>query len=105
MTVVIEGRSSDAGQVGRSFAEAIRPEPAAKRLWFRARGETVEPWLLIEPGDVETERRLHALGALLYERFPELDFSLHILNPARYPRLNLSVIVPGQAEELPVHRT
>ena len=48
-----------AQEIGRSFANAVRNDPVARRLWVLAGPDHVELWLLVEPNDMEIDRRLY----------------------------------------------
>ena len=89
-------------ELGKTFAEAIREEPAAKQLWVRSHRDYFELWLLTEPIDSVTERRLYAAGLLLHDRFPQADVRLRILNPRLFADFEPSELIPEGAEGFPL---
>src|SRR5215216_6646990 len=88
-----------AGELGRSFATAVRDEAPVSGLWASTEHGDVHLWLLVEAIDADTEDRLYELADLLYNRFPEADFQLHILNPGRYTG-DARDALPSGAEEI-----
>jgi hypothetical protein len=74
--------------VARRFADAVRSEPAAKRLWVWSQPgyidperEYVELWLLHDPVDEATEQRMRVAAAALHEHFPEVHIRVHRVTP------------------------
>lgn len=91
-----------AQQMGRAFAEMAREEPAARRLWVSTNGCEVELWLLTEPTDADTERRLYAASKALYDHFPEAVFFVDVLNPAQSQGWDAVSAIPSGVEEIPL---
>jgi hypothetical protein len=91
----------DAREVARSFAGLARAEPAALRLWFSIHRGVVKLWLLTEPIEAETERGLYALMQAIYERFPDADIRLHLVNPRLFDAPDPVRLIPSDAEEAP----
>jgi hypothetical protein len=92
-----------ARELGRAYAEAVRDEPAAKRLWARPNRGEVELWLLVdESADIAAERRLYGAGLILHDRFPEPSPFILVINPSRYDPFDLGEVIPRDAEEIPL---
>jgi hypothetical protein len=91
-----------AAEIGRSFAAHVRSEPAAQRLWVRARGDGVELWLVTAPTDPETVYRLHEAGVRAEAQFPDFELCLHVLNARNYSQLDPSTSIPTGAVEVPL---
>jgi hypothetical protein len=91
-----------AHEMGRSFVQMVRTEPAVRRLWLRRHRDTVELWLATQPTDAETERRLYASVASLHDRFPGANIRLHVLNPRFFHQHDLTELIPDGAEEIPL---
>ncbi len=86
-----------AADLVRHFAELVREEPAARILYYRQSGEISEFWLITEPIDVETERRVRTIRRALFERFPETLFEFQLINPRLSEDLDPRVLIPGDA--------
>ena len=91
-----------ARELGRAYADAIRGEAAASRLWVSAHGDSVGLWLLTQPIDADAERRLYGATAMLHHRLLERYFRFHLLNPRMFEELVLEEEVPKEAEEVPL---
>lgn len=89
-------------KVGKTFAESVRAESAAKQLWVRSHRDYFELWLITEPVEADVERRLYAATLLLHDRFPEAYIRLHLLNPRYFEEFNPSDTIPPDAEEIPL---
>lgn len=74
-------QQATAQDVGRRFADAVRQDPVAQGVWTRAVRDYIEVWLLTEPIDAETERRLYGLSASLDRWFPETYIQFYLVNP------------------------
>jgi hypothetical protein len=84
---VTASRERRALEIGRAFAEIIRDVPVARELWVTV--DTEEPgvhlWLITDPIDWDKIHDLYGTPVdLLYGRFPEGDFHLHLLNPPQH---------------------
>jgi hypothetical protein len=88
-------------QLGTALAEAARREPTVEELWVSAQLDGVHLWLVTASIDMATERSLHRLAGLLYDRFQTADFQLHILNPRHYGG-DARRALPHQAEQIPL---
>lgn len=86
-------------ELGRAFAQAVQGEPGVRELWVTTRPDGVHLWLLVEPMELDAERRLHGLTAALYGRFPDADFHLHVVN-LRHFRKGLRRALPAGAEQI-----
>ncbi len=89
-------------EVGRTFAQAVRDEPAVKSLWASAHRDYFELWLVTAPVDADTERRLYGLIELLFEAFPDARIRLHVINREAFEDFELTSIVPRGAENIPL---
>ncbi len=72
-------------EMGRVLAEAIGQDPAVNELWVSENYDGLYFWLVAGPLDDEDELRLYGLYDLLDERFPGIDYQLHVLNERHYP--------------------
>jgi hypothetical protein len=90
---------TNAGELGRAFAQAAQNEPLAQEVWVTMRRDGVHLWLLVEQAGDDEERQLFGLLDVLDDRFPEADFQLHILNPASYT-IDLHDVLPRDAEKI-----
>jgi hypothetical protein len=95
-----ESEPVDAHDLGVAFAEVVREDQAAERLWVTEHRGLVRLWLLTKPLDGAGERRLHGLEDHLYDRFPEARFHLVLLNPRFFDHPDLQDLVPSDAEEI-----
>ena len=96
-------------EMAESFAEAIRSEPAVKRLWFWAERDHVQPghdyvefWLLTDELDEEIRRRLYSAATSVYDRFPEVDGRLHTLPPGYFDPRDPTGAIRAEAIEVPL---
>ncbi len=100
--MVVDVRAN-ARAVGATFAEATQSRPDVRRLWVSADRETVHLWLEVGPIDADRERELYELVDVIYEKFQNVAPFLHVLNPLNY-RVEISTVVPTEAEEVPLRR-
>jgi hypothetical protein len=81
-------RKPTAREVGEALAERARQDPLVRELWVTEENHEVHLWLLTDPiENGDAERELYGLTDVLYERFPydrfpDLGFMLHVVNPA-----------------------
>ena len=78
--------SVTAEQMGQVLAEAVRDEPRVAELWVATRTDGIHLWLISTPITLAEHRSLFGLIDVLYERFPDTDFEVHIKNPRNYSR-------------------
>ena len=90
-----------ARELGKTLAQAARNEAAVEELWVSAQRDGVHLWLLTAPIDMATERQLHRLTGVLYDRFQNAEFQLHVLNP-RHHGGDARRALPSQAEQIPL---
>lgn len=102
MAVVREhaGEPADAHVLGVAFANMLRGDVIAERLWVSKHHGLVRLWLLTKPVDGAGERRLHGLEGDLYDQFPGASFHLVLLNPRFFEDLHPDDVLPGGAEEI-----
>ena len=62
----------------------IRDEEAVEELWVSTDDEAVHLWLVVRAIEPDVERRLYGVEDVLYGRFPEAAFQVHVLNPRYY---------------------
>lgn len=89
-------------QAGRVFADLVRSEPEACRLWVRAVRDYVELWLVTTPMESDEAPSLYEAGLVLSDQFPAADLRLHVINPRNYPASDPAAIIPPGAEEIPL---
>ena len=92
-----------AEELGKTFALAARTEASVEELWVSTQLDGVHLWLLTAPIDMATERRLHQVTGVLYDRFQNAEFQLHVLNP-RHHNGDARRALPSQAEQIPLSR-
>ena len=95
--------------IGRSYAEAVRGQPTAKRLWVSTGPDYVALWLLTKPVDMDTRRRFFVPVADMYDRFPDAHMRFHVIDPSEYDGLDLEHdgpdldrVRPADAVEIPL---
>ncbi len=88
-------------EMGPVLAKVAGWEPVVSALWVSADHEGLHFWVLTDPIDAETERRLYELADALDEHFPGVVFQLHVLNP-RHFRGTVRDVVPAGAKEIPL---
>src|SRR5688572_32386061 len=92
-----------ARELGRALAQAARSEAAVEELWISTQRDGIHLWLLTTAIDMAAERRLHRLTALLYERFQNAEFQLHVLNP-RHHGGDARRSLPSDADQIALDR-
>ena len=91
-----------AQEIGRSYAAAVSREPTAQRLWVSSHRDYIELWLLSEPIDMDTRRRFFEPVAEMHDRFPDANARFHVINPSEYDGLDLRMVLPADAAEIPL---
>jgi hypothetical protein len=89
-------------EIGKTYAEAVRAEPAARQLWVDSHRDYFELWLVTEPIDTDVEDRLYEAELVLHDRFPEAYIRFHILNPRHFDPFEPADLIPPGAEEIPL---
>lgn len=92
----------NAHDVGRRFADEVRQDPVAQGVWTRAVRDYIEVWLLTDPIDADTERRLYALDGPLQRWFPNTFINFHLVNPRLFDENTeiLGDVIPSTAEPI-----
>lgn len=95
-------QQATAQDVGRRFAEEVRQDPAVQGVWARAVRDYIELWVLTDPIDAETERRLYALDAPLQRWFPTTYIYFYLVNPRLFDENTKLIgdVIPSQAEPI-----
>lgn len=90
-------------EVGRTLsAELAQADGLVRGLWMTtARGELTF-WILTPPIDLPTQQGLYERTAILYERFPTIEFLVHILNPEWYEGDDALAELPADARPIPL---
>jgi hypothetical protein len=88
--------STRAGMV-RQLAELVRNEPAVRSHYYLQIGDVDEFWLLTEPMDIETERRVRRIRRTIFDSFPDTLFEFHLINPRLSKDLDPSLRIPEDA--------
>jgi len=88
--------------IAETYANAIREEAAAKRLWASSHRDYFELWLVTEPIDADTQRQLYTAELVLYDRFPDVFLSVHVLNPRHFGDSDPAEMIPPDAIEIPL---
>ena len=88
-----------AQQMGRVLAEAVRDEPRIEEVWVSTWPDGVHLWLISTPVTLAELRMLYRHEDVLWERFPEDAFMMHILNPSNFPK-GARRAVPADAERI-----
>ena len=90
-----------AQQMGQVLAAAVRDDPRIAELWVASRPDAIHLWLISTPITLAEHRSLYGLVGVLYERFPEAAFEVHIRNPRNY-RSDVHRGLPSDAEQFPL---
>jgi len=88
-----------ASDLATALGSAIRDEEAVEELWVSTDDEAVHLWLVVRAIEPDVERRLYGVEDVLYGRFPEAAFQVHVLNP-RYYAGDVHTAVPGGAVKI-----
>lgn len=106
---MIIGQSQVAQQLAHRFAELVREDPTAQRLWaWSERGyldpgrDYVELWLLADPINDATQDRIFTMSSLLHGLFPEVEIRVHLAGWNEVDRLDPAASVREGAEEVPL---
>ncbi len=89
-------------EIGRTYAEAIRAEPAARQLWIDRHRDYFELWLVTDPIEADVEHRLYEAELVLHDRFPEAYIRFHVLNPRYFDPFEPADLISADAEEIPL---
>jgi hypothetical protein len=74
-------------EVGEALAERASQEPLVRELWAYEGELGVHLWVLIDPiDDYGAQRELYKMYDVLWERFPDGGFLIHVINPRDYKR-------------------
>jgi hypothetical protein len=92
-------------EIGKTYAEAVRAEPAAKQLWVDHHRDYFELWLVTEPIDADIEYRLYEAELVLHDRFPDAYIRFHVLNPRYFDPFDPADLIPASAEEIPLRHS
>ncbi len=95
-------QAATAAEIARAFADLVRHEESARRLWVSTHRDYMELWLLTDSIDAEEEHRFYEADACLWDRFPEAYVRLHIVNPRTTEPFNPDAVAPKGAEEIPL---
>jgi hypothetical protein len=90
----------DAHELAAALAEMVRHEPSVLRMWVSSHRGVAHFWLLTPEIETKDELRLYGLSGKLFDRFPESDFHLHVVNPRDYEWFELDIVLPKGAEEI-----
>lgn len=90
-------------EIAQYFMEIAKSDPAIRQLWTRQAGPVVELWILTEPIDAETEKRLRGVRQFIHEKFPATLFDLRLLNARLSDNPDLSFLVPDDAKLFTIH--
>jgi hypothetical protein len=96
-------QATTAAEIARAFADLVRHEASARRLWVSTQRDYMELWLLTDPIDGDAERRFHEAAVSLWDRYPSAYVRLHIVNPRTTELGDPADVVPNGAEEIPLH--
>ena len=84
-----------------ALAGMVRDDPAVLRMWVSSHRGVASFWLLTQASvATAAERRLYGLSGALFDRFPEADFRLHVVNPRDYEPFELDIVLPTGAKEI-----
>jgi hypothetical protein len=90
-------------EVARSLgAELARAEGVVRGLWLTIQRGVLTFWVLTAPLGSEAQERLYQQTAVLYERFPDLEMVVHILNPEWYEGSDPTSALPPDAQPIPL---
>jgi hypothetical protein len=101
-TMVAVSAHSTAREIGQAFADAVRQESSARRLWVSVHESTVSLWLLTSVLDVDAERALYPLVDATEQAAAGTMVRLHVLNPRFGDLSDICATVPPDAVEIPL---
>jgi len=88
-------------QLGRGLQDALAEAgDTIEGLWMTVHHGAVSFWILTPPIDAATQRALYERTSLLYERFPQAEFDVHILNPEWFVGADPASALPRDAKRL-----
>jgi hypothetical protein len=88
-------------EVARSLgAELARADGVVRGLWLTIHRGVLIFWVLTEPIAPEAQQHLYQRTAVLYERFPDLEMVVHILNPDSYEDGGTASALPPDAQPI-----
>jgi|ThiBio_1000_plan_1041568.scaffolds.fasta_scaffold46824_1 hypothetical protein len=100
---MISTRVATVEEIARYLLEIAEDKSVFRRMWTHQTGEVAEIWIMTEPIDVETEKRIHGLGRELYKKFPNTLFDVRLLNLRLSDSPDLSFLVPRNAKLFNMH--
>jgi hypothetical protein len=93
-------------ELGRRLVAALaRPRELVRGIWITTRRGTVTIWILPQPLDPETQRRLYERTAVLYDFFPDAELAVHVLNPGWFKDGDALSALPPDAQPIPFTTT
>ncbi|HZS01164.1 MAG TPA: hypothetical protein VFE37_20770 [Chloroflexota bacterium] len=88
-------------ELGRGLQDALaEASDVVKGLWLTAHRGAVSFWILTAPIDAATQRALYERTNVLYERFPQAEFDVHVLNPEWFAGADPLSALPRDAKRL-----
>lgn len=94
---------TSAYELAPRFAEFVRDEPSARVLYFRQWGLVSEFWLVTDPIDNATARRLRHASRLLRHAFPEALIDFRLLNPRKLGDTDPVSLIPAGTGRRTLH--
>jgi len=93
-------QAATAAEIARAFADLVRHEESARRLWFSTHRDYMELWLLTDWIDPEGEHRFYEATVCLFDRYPDAYVRLHVINPRTTEPFDPDHVAPKGAEEI-----
>jgi|SRR3954447_12376454 len=88
-------------ELGRRLQEALAETgDIVDGLWMTIQRGAVSFWILTAPIDAATQRGLYERTSVLYERFPQAEFDVHVLNPEWFAGTDPTLALPSDAKRL-----
>jgi hypothetical protein len=88
-------------EVGRSLGvELARAGGVVEGLWMTATRGVLTFWILTRPIDFAMQQTLYERTIVLYDKFPGVEFTVHILNPGLFSGDDPLAVLPPEAQQL-----
>lgn len=100
---MVSTRVATAEEIARYLLEIVEDRSVIRRLWTRHVDGVAEVWIMTDPIDVETEKRIHGLDHELYRKFPNTLFEVRLLNLRLSESPDISYLVPRDAKLFTMH--
>jgi len=94
------GNPAQAAEMGRALASLLAGNGTTRGLWMTRDRGGVTFWILTDPIDLASQESLYERSASLYDRFPGVEFDVHVLNPEWFENGDALSTLPSDAEPI-----